>query len=271
VGLELAPADMLAPEDRERHGLGTSAGVVVTMVVKDSPAHTAGLRFGERVLRLAGKELPAPAVPETAENYIDRTVTFRAWVATIPQLGLRIQAGDEVEVVVEREGKATPVKVKALPSPDHLALLEAMARILFPDPPAPAEGSPPAPRPRGSAGMQVASSGLMQERERRYLNVHSTNELVVVHVMPGSPAQVAGVRAGDVLARYADKPAFDATGMDLKRWQEAFQAFLGVRHAGEEIDVELLRGSKTVKARVRLVDQVTLKRTEFVTGVGNRF
>ena len=94
---------------------------------------------------------------------------------------------------------------------------------------------------------------------------------MVVHVVPGSPADVGGVKAGDLLASYAGKAAFDPRDMDSVRWQEAFQAFLGVRHPGDEIEVELLRGATPLKVRLRLVDPVTLRRTAFVTGVGNRF
>ena len=69
--------------------------------------------------------------------------------------------------------------------------------------------------------------------------------VIVAAVSPGSPAERAGLRRGDIITRVDDEPI--AGGGDLRR-------ALRDRSPGTEVTLSVQRGSERVTTRVRLVD-----------------
>ncbi len=68
--------------------------------------------------------------------------------------------------------------------------------------------------------------------------------LPVANVRPGSPAAAAGFKAGDLLASLGGLPV---------RTRSRYMGILGTYPAGDNIDVEVLRGEKRVKLKTVLV------------------
>ena len=62
-------------------------------------------------------------------------------------------------------------------------------------------------------------------------------------VRPGSPADSAGLRAGDVIVEFDGKPV-----RDLYAYTDALYA----RQPGDEVSIVVLRGGERVAVRVRL-------------------
>lgn len=67
--------------------------------------------------------------------------------------------------------------------------------------------------------------------------------VVVTAVTPDSPAEEAGLRAGDVIVRFEDRPVRSAGAL---RWEVA------CTEAGTRVDLQVLRGGKTLRIRATL-------------------
>ena len=88
-----------------------------------------------------------------------------------------------------------------------------------------------------------------ETRESRPMETGAVTEevlsVIVAAVSPGSPAERAGLRRGDIITRVDDEPI--AGGGDLRR-------ALRDRSPGTEVTLSVQRGSERVTTRVRLVD-----------------
>jgi hypothetical protein len=69
---------------------------------------------------------------------------------------------------------------------------------------------------------------------------------IVVGVVPGSPAQAAGVQPGDVITRVDGQPVGTAS---------AFASAIAGKHAGDHVVLQLERGAVTYYARVTLANR----------------
>ena len=69
---------------------------------------------------------------------------------------------------------------------------------------------------------------------------------IVVGVVPGSPAQAAGVDAGDVISQVDGKPVATAS---------AFGSAIAGKHPGDHVVLQLERGAVTYVARVTLANR----------------
>jgi putative serine protease PepD len=69
---------------------------------------------------------------------------------------------------------------------------------------------------------------------------------IVVGVVPGSPAQRAGVEPGDVITQVDAQPVASAS---------AFGSALAGKHAGDHVVLSLERGAVTYAARVTLANR----------------
>jgi S1-C subfamily serine protease len=95
-------------------------------------------------------------------------------------------------------------------------------------------------RPYLGLAMQTAP---LPESLRTKLNLNSSEGLLVMHVVPGSPADKAGVLLGDVLVELNHQPVADT---------ETVQQQLRAQKLGSEIEATFIRGGATVKSRVKL-------------------
>jgi S1-C subfamily serine protease len=151
-------------------GVREREGVLVSDVVKGSPADTAGLRPGDVVVEFAG-----------------------AVVREVPDLQRQAAAalpGQTVKLVVVRDRGRIPVEVVVgeMPSEEPVAAAE-------PDP-----------------GWGLAVEPLGDDPARR-LSLPFSHGVVVTDVIPGGPADRAGLLPGDVILDVKGRPIADAATM----------------------------------------------------------
>lgn len=148
--------------------LPSASGALVTNVHKDSPADQAGIKRGDTIVSYKGQVIDDP-------RGLQRAVT-------------RTAVGNDVKIMVIRDGKTLTLKTTLGEHPDT----KKIAKIEAP-----------------SATSQLA--GLTVEeitpQMARRLNITSEmNGVVVTAVQPGSHADSAGLRQGDVISEVNRKP-----------------------------------------------------------------
>ena len=141
-------------------------GALVAGVVPDSPADKAGMQNGDVIVTFN-------------EETVDSAHDLPAMVAATP-------VGEEVAVVVLRRGtkQHLPLTVGKLPS-DHTAVEESGQTT------------------QGKWGLQLQT--ITPEIARQY-DLATDQGVLVVGVQPGSPAQDAGLHAGDILVEVNRHP-----------------------------------------------------------------
>ena len=143
-------------------------GVVVQEVTADSPAAKAGLKNGDRIVKLGDEEV----------TDIDQFV--RAVAAKKP--------GDKLVLSVRRDGKEQQLTVTLGERADR-------ERFTFPE----------LPGLRQPAFLGVQTQALTAELKER-LHVAADAGAVITEVVPNSPAAKAGLRRDDVITAVDDRP-----------------------------------------------------------------
>lgn len=246
----------ITPELREGMNYN-GAGALVTRVVPDSPADRAGVERGDVIVGVGGEDVGSPgdlveAVGSASEDAsIDILVvrdgakkSLRAKLASRPEGG----DGDD----------ETPAP--RMPGMNHMKEMKGMQGM------------------RGMQGMQGDNDGDdmlgrlpemlgngMMGRARLGVRIESLNPdlatyfgsrdakgALVLDVVDGSPAQKAGIRAGDVIQR-----------VDSKQVQDAGELTEAVRSSDKSVSITLLRhGAKqTVNAELGDAPQAMRFRT----------
>lgn len=161
----------ITPDLAEGRGIEPHTGILVSQVSPEGPADKAGLKVGDIITSFAGE--PVSDVPR-----------FRMLVA-------RQSVDAKVDVGYLREGKRMSTKMGVAERPPE----ESIAR------------AEEAPRREVWLGIQAEEVG-GAEAERMGLKAGET-AMVVARVVPGSPADDAGIERGDVILRINDKPVPD--------------------------------------------------------------
>ena len=143
----------------ESFGLDRPEGALVAAVTKDSPADRAGIEAGDILVSLDGQSVP--------------------YSNALPPLVGAVVPGTVVELGVLREGERQTLDVTIEPLDEE--------RV------ASAGGESPEER-AGRLGVAVAA---LSDEEREEMGVD--NGVVVSEVVPGSPADEAGIVSGDVI------------------------------------------------------------------------
>jgi Do/DeqQ family serine protease len=92
-----------------------------------------------------------------------------------------------------------------------------------------------------SAWIGAVTATLTPEEAKR-LGLRASKGAIVARVFPGSPAEAAGLRAGDVITSVADKPVDS---------REAFSTFTATVPQGQPLQISYTRGGNNAKASVR--------------------
>jgi Trypsin-like serine proteases, typically periplasmic, contain C-terminal PDZ domain len=93
---------------------------------------------------------------------------------------------------------------------------------------------------RGSTGAILGSLNATRARE---MDLNLARGAVVEDVMPGSPAEVAGLRRGDIITRIQDRPVSNAGSVN---------ASVGIAPPGSDIDLVYLRNGMERRGRMTL-------------------
>lgn len=218
-------------------------GARVTSVIKDSPAAKAGLRKGDVVVAMNGDKVVGPA--------------------TLTEMIHASKAGETVKLEVVRDGSRQTVSAELAERKDRFRVIAPGfegswasaedARRMAEDARLLAEQYRQLEleqlpelgrlRIRMGGGPRLGVELVRTTPElREHLGAPSDHGVLVGKVLPGSVAEKAGIRVGDVLTR-VDGDEVSAAGEILEA--------IGDR-SGESIDIELVRDGKTVKVRADL-------------------
>ncbi|HVP30840.1 MAG TPA: DegQ family serine endoprotease [Myxococcota bacterium] len=168
----------ITPELAESFHVGDKGGALVSKVDPKGPAAKAGLQRGDVIVEFDGK--PVKQMDE------------------LPRLVAGTEIGKTCKVVALRDGEQKTFEVKVGELPEAAAETE------------PAKGPEHEPGP-SQWGLRVQN---VTPEIARQLELDSQEGVVVSGVQPGSPADDAGVRRGDVILEANGKPVGKST--DLK-------------------------------------------------------
>ena len=153
----------LSPEIAQKFGV--KQGVLITKVIKDSPAEKGGLKSGDVIVEFNGKP-----------------------VKSVSDLQLRVintKPGEKVKIKVIRDGqeKVLTVEIDQMPGSKQVAMEDLISRFGF--------------------SVQELSPEL---RKRIGIPKWIKNGVIVTEVKPGSPADDANLREGDVIVKAGTNP-----------------------------------------------------------------
>jgi S1-C subfamily serine protease len=231
----------------ERGWLGVSASdesgkVVVAAVEPKSPASMAKLQEGDVILKVGDRDL-------TSGQVLTREIRSR-------------KPGTDVVLKVERDGKLLDVKVKLgeYSEEDARRELELNFPGIFrvPDRPQAPRVEPkkqvqpfrPGPEPRLPDFFSRKYIGLTVQALTKdlaaFFGVKDGAGLLVAEVNPDSPAQKAGLKAGDVILKAAGKTVDSG---------DALSALIQVLNKGDKLKLDLLRDKKPLTVEVEVEEE----------------
>lgn len=176
IGVTYQP---LTPELASSFGADRTRGALVNEVVPDGPAAKAGLRSGDIVLDVQGREVKEA-------NDLQRAVLLHG-------------VGEKLVITVLRDGREQKLTLVTAERPD-----EREARAGRP-------GKRRGGEQPNESGVDLAT--LTPEIARR-LGYRGQGGVVVAEVAPGSPAEHAGLMRGDIIVEVNRKPASSEKQVD---------------------------------------------------------
>ena len=201
----------------EREKYGVKEGAVVHAIDDNTPAQRAGFQVGDVIVRFNGKPIADDA-------------TLRDMVG-------RSQPGTRVDVIVKRDGseKSLTPTIEAAPA-EKVAAAD--------DQPADTQTA------RGKLGVQVANASDPDVRQQLGLKETIKTGAVIVGVVPGSPAQEAGLQPGDQVTRLNGTPIANAAQLT--------NVARGLKN-GSTVPVVVRRQSQTSGRAETILLQITLE------------
>ncbi len=119
---------------------------------------------------------------------------------------------------------------------------------------------------RGYLGFMPVPVRALSSWEKAYFKVKADHGVVVLNVRPGSPADKAGLKNGDVLLKYAGQVVPDTKSLDPSKteggewFSAAFAKIAGTTRPGKEIEVVVERDGKPVTLKATPVDLAAAKK-----------
>ncbi|MCU0539645.1 MAG: DegQ family serine endoprotease [Desulfobacterales bacterium] len=188
----------VSPEMADYYGVEAKKGVFVADVFKGDPAEAAGIRPKDIIVEVNGQK-------------VETTRQLTSLVANIP-------VGQAVKVKVLREGQPKTFQVKIAKRDDTKTA---------------ARGEPPEKRGEDPLGLKV--SALTPEIAQRFA-IGETAGVIVTDVQNGTPAEEAGVRAGDLIKEINHTPVESVADYRaaLKKFdkEKTLQLFVWRKNAG---------------------------------------
>lgn len=211
----------LDDELRESLKFKGSGGALIDGVVKDGPAAEAGIEDGDIIIKFGGQSVE------------DESSLRKLIGATKP--------GDQVDIIVFRDGEERKFSVKMGETPET----EAFTWFDQPWKCMPYKYM----KSRGECCSDRAWMGVemqkLTEQLGQYFKVKDGKGVLISSVVDDSPAQKAGLKAGDVIVKMGDEGI--AARSDVKE-------FLCEKKAGDEVVVSVIREGKTKDLKVVLAE-----------------
>jgi S1-C subfamily serine protease len=233
-------------------------GVVVLTVTPNAPAEKAGLQRGDLLLKLAGRDMPDTKSIDTTDPSAQKR-----FADTFKKLTEGIKPGDTVEFVVNRRGKEMVIKAEAVDQATIERINRENKEAENPKPNRPPSGPPPADR--GYVGFEARPVDTLNRLDRKRWNITAMKGIVALNVVPGSPADQAGLKNGDVLVKYAgtalptQKEIEDAKN-PRELVQDAFLTIAATLKAGALVEVVVERDGAHVTLKAVAVDGPTMEK-----------
>ncbi|MEE9442230.1 MAG: PDZ domain-containing protein [candidate division Zixibacteria bacterium] len=202
----------------EAFNLSRSDGIVIVDVLDGSPAEEAGLRKRDIIVNFNGKN-------------IDGSTPLRDFV-------LDTEAGDEVDVVYVRNGKEKTAVVKIGNRPKSSAPGESIIGYKGPGNYAYSFIS----EPSGYIGVGIMD---LNDQLGEYFGVEDGEGVLVTEVQDDSPAQVAGIKAGDVIT--------GVDGEDVNSTDE-LREIIGAMEEGDRAEISYLRDKRERTVTVEIAE-----------------
>ena len=152
----------------EQFGIKDAKGVLISLVTKDSPAEKGGIKRGDVIINVDDKVIAEPS--------------------DLYRVVADLKVGDEITVILIRDGKEVNLKVKVGERPDEAEATEAE------------------PQKRADLGLTVQD---VTPQIAQQLGLKEPKGVVVTNVSQGSPAGEAGISRGDVILEVGHKPVKD--------------------------------------------------------------
>lgn len=171
LGIKIQPNSTAISESVSQEA---PAGIVVTSVMEESPARKAGIEAGDILLRLNG-------------SVIDDPKTFSRQIAETP-------AGTEIRLDVWRDKKSFAQKLKVELMPEAPKTQPSRLRL----------SGKEEEKPLG-LGFAAVSPELIE----KYQLEADSRGVVVTEVVPGSDAEIKGIKPGDLITEIDKKAVLD--------------------------------------------------------------
>ncbi len=248
------------PDDaRERFEIPEGVGVQIERAEEGSPASKAKLRGGDILLQIDSEEIQgveglvsmiqSKKAGESIKLWYLREGRKRTATVTLGSAAdrgnleeSRREAEAHSEAVKEREKaeKAERAAAKERQKAEKAEKEAQKAREKLAE--TLRAGEAETPKPSGSGFLGVVPEALTQER-RSELGLDDDNGVAISSTIPGSAAEAAGLKAGDVLLAIAGKKVGDP-GEVVK--------VIGSMQAGDEIKLSILRDGEKKSVRATL-------------------
>lgn len=208
LGVEL---QTLTDELRLALDLPEEGGALVNSVVQGSPAAEAGLERRDFIARFNGEEVDGPR--------------------HLGDLVRSASPGDDAVVEIVRDGESMTVNVTLASRPEQGDRRQTWARR---------RGFPVEffPGPRGKLGARVVDLG---EQMAEFLGAPGMEGVLVVEIEEDSPAETAGLKAGDVITAVDGGEILDTSDLiaALKDADEGDTIRLSVVRRAESMELEV--------------------------------
>lgn len=185
-------------------------GAVVRQVTPNSPAAKAGLKEDDVITRVDGRQVEDP---QTLLNVLAQH-----------------KPGDKLKFQVRRDGKEKSLDVTLGTRPARR-------------PGDGAASAAPRERPTAFLGVQVVPMEELTPRLKERLGISGEQGLVVMEVLPDSPAAKAGLRHGDVIT--------GLNGQEMTSPNQ-FRSAVTKAGAGKEVRLEVMRGKEKKEIDAKL-------------------
>ncbi len=199
---------------KEAFGLDSDSGAIIKYVVPDSPADKAGLKQGDIIIRVGDRILSGSD---------DLANAVRA-----------LKPGDEVDIAIIRDGNEKSIAATLGSDVEDDSKIKSKFKWFG--------NSGTNPQTYMFQGYDKSRSYIGVNLEElngqlgEYFGVDDGKGVLVVEVVKDSPAEKAGVKAGDVI--------FRIDGNDVEQIDE-IQDAINVKKPGEMVKLTLLRNKKT--------------------------